>query len=81
MNPMSKNPGTIFFVQISEMIYFTHMFDVIYDLNGLIRNRFYVYKALAFGVCILTHQSPSEKRSILKGKNLLPVGANSLLSE
>ena len=32
-------------------------------------------------VCFPVHQVPSEKGFILKGKNLLPLGATSFLSE
>ena len=39
MNPLSMNPRTIFFMQISKMRYFIHIL-VIYVLAGIIRNDF-----------------------------------------
>ena len=40
--PMNRSPGTIFFVAVCSISYFTHIFDVIYDLVGITCNRPYL---------------------------------------
>ena len=46
-------------------------FSVIFDKGDNLR----------LPACFLAHHIPSEKGSTLKGKNLLPMGANSFLLE
>ena len=38
---MSRNPGTVFFAKISKKSYITLIFNVIYDLVGMMRYEFY----------------------------------------
>ena len=51
---MSRNPGTIFFAQISKISYYTHIFDVIYNLDEIVRNEFYF---CGFYWCVNTGKS------------------------
>ena len=64
---MSRNPGHIFVAHVSKMSRFTHIFDVIYDLVGIIRNEVYFcgfYQCINYGESLTTLKSKSDLYSV-----------------